>query len=96
LEHLLAAERKTGKTPQALLEAPTLPGECGDVWKMFSELHSCRGSTGFGPIRITFMDIDAYQRVTGTRLLGWERDAIEAADDAFLADWASRQPKVET
>jgi hypothetical protein len=60
---------------------------------IFGELHSCRGSTGFGPMRITYTDIDAFQRVSGQVLLPWEREAIRRADNAYLTDYAERQPK---
>jgi hypothetical protein len=87
LDHLLATERQTGKRPQILLDAPKLPDGCEDLWAIFNELHGCRGSNGFGPSRITFVDIDAWQRITGVRLLPWEVDAIRRADKAFLSRW---------
>lgn len=83
----------SGQTPQALLDAPACPPGCEELWRIFGELHSCRGSTGFGPMRITYTDLDAFQRVSGTVLASWERDAIRHADVAFLNDWAARQPK---
>ncbi len=75
-----------------LLDAPRCPEGCSELWAIFRELHSCRGSSGFGPLKITFADLDAYQRVSGTRLAPWELDAIRRADNAFLKDWAERQP----
>lgn len=84
LDHLLAAERQTGVKPQILVDAPTLPDGCGELWHIFNELHSCR-RYAMGPLRIGFIDIDAYQRVTGLRLASWERDAIRRADLAYLA-----------
>lgn len=94
IDHLLSVERQTGKTPQMLADAPTLPCGCEELWSIFCELSACRGSNGFGPSRITFVDIDAYQRVTGTKLLPWEMKAIRKADDAFLRDQSARQPRV--
>jgi hypothetical protein len=87
LEHLKAAERASGKTPEFLLKAPALPKGCEELWRIFSELHACRGSTGFGPMRITYVDLDAYQRVTGKRLQPWELAAIRKADAAYLDHW---------
>lgn len=55
---------------------------------MFSELHACRGNNGFGPSRITYADIDAFQRVSGVKLAPWELSAIRKADAAFLENWA--------
>lgn len=90
-EHLQAIERQTGVTPQALLDAPQCPQGCEHLWRIFAELHECR-AWPYGPQRITYADIDAFQRVTGTALAAWERDAIRKADAAFLKAWAERQP----
>lgn len=84
-EHLLSIQRQTGKTPAALANAPSLPVELGQLWADFVDLHSSRGSTGFGPARIMFSDIDAWMRVTGNRLAAWQIAAIRKADDAFMA-----------
>lgn len=90
LEHLQAMERQTGKTPQVLLDAPPLPEGCEDLWSIFNELHSCRGETLNGYQRITYADIDAFQRVESVKLQQWEREAIRKADRAFREDWAAR------
>lgn len=90
LDHLLAIERQTGKRPQILIDAPQLPEGCDELWRIFDELHACRGSTGYGPKRITYVDIDAFQRVNRIRLAGWERAAIRRADDAYLKREAAR------
>jgi hypothetical protein len=91
IDHLRAVEEKTGRTPQALLDAPSLPEGCEELWRVFGELHSCRTSNGFGPNRITYTDVDAFQRVTCIRLKPWELDAIRRADRAYLNEWQSRQ-----
>jgi hypothetical protein len=96
LDHLLAIERQTGKRPQILLDAPRLPDGCEEVWRIFNELHSCRGNYGFGPCKISFVDLDAWQRVTGVRLLGWEVDAIRRADKAFISRWAESNKASQT
>jgi hypothetical protein len=93
LEHLLAAERQTGRTPQMLLDAPPCPAGCEELWRIFGELHSCRGNNGFGPVRLTYTDIDAFQRVSGVKLQAWELEAIRRADAAFLADWSKRNKR---
>lgn len=93
LEHLQAMERQTGETPDALLDAPLLPEGCEPLWAAFRELHSCRANYGLGPSRITYTDLDAFQRVTGFLLAGWEVAAIHRADAEYLRQWAERQPK---
>lgn len=93
IDHLRSVERQTGETPKMLLDGPKCPDECADLWLIFGELHACRGSNGFGPMRISYGDLDAYQRVTGTSLARWELEAIRLADRAYLTDWNERQPK---
>jgi hypothetical protein len=93
LDHLLAIERKTGKRPQILVDAPPLPVGCEDLWRIFNELHACRASNGFGPTRIGFVELDAYQRLKGVRLDTWEIECLQKADLAFLAHW---KPKPQT
>lgn len=44
-------------------------------------------------MRITWRDLADWQQVTGARLEGWHVDAIRKADDAYLTDWAERQPE---
>lgn len=36
-------------------------------------------------MRITYMDLDAYSRISGTKLAKWELEAIRKADNAYLA-----------
>lgn len=83
--HLEAFERATGKKHPLLVDAPTLPKELDYLWSDFMDLSSSRSSNGFGPSRITFADIDAWQRVNGVALQPWEIDLIRAADNEFLS-----------
>lgn len=87
----MAAQRLTGETPQMLLDRPLCPQGCEALWQIFRELHASRGNSGFGPLRISFLEIDAFQRVTGVRLKPWEIEALRRADRAFVDDWQSRQ-----
>ncbi len=79
---------KTGRLPDRLADAPVLPVGLEQLWHDFTELHGCRGSNGFGPARITYQDIDCWQRVNGTTLEGWQIAAIRQADSAYLASIA--------
>jgi hypothetical protein len=45
-----------------------------------------RGSSGFGPLPIGWDEIDAFCRLTGTRLAPWEVEFIEALDDLWMAE----------
>lgn len=83
-EHLETAWQASGVMPARLADAPALPEQCHSVWRAFVELHSSRGG-GMGPARITFSEMDAYQRTTGDALAPWEVQAIRAADSAYMA-----------
>lgn len=74
-----------------LLDRPLCPSGCEPLWQIFKELHASRGNNGFGPMRLTFAELDAFQRVTGMRLKPWEIDALRRADRVFINDWQSRQ-----
>ena len=83
--------RQTGKTPEELgLELPeeTGPGvpENGEyLWAWFQELSSGRGNNGFGVLPLTWADMDAWARMTGTRPEPWETAILRSMDEAFLA-----------
>ncbi len=83
-EHLASYRERNGKDHPMLADAPVFPAGLELLWSQFLDLHVSRGSTGFGPARITFVDIDAWQRVTGSRLEAWEIGAIRKADDAYM------------
>jgi hypothetical protein len=84
-DHLKAFEKATGKAHPRLAAAPRLPKGCEQVLADFMDLHGCRTSTGFGPAPISYLELDAWQRVNGLRLEAWEIDAIRAADEAYMA-----------
>lgn len=81
----MAAYKQTGVMPAKLANAPALPDGLEELWRKFLDLHSSRGSTMSGAARITFSDIDAYQRVTGTVIPPWQVNAIRRADDGYFA-----------
>lgn|GEM_PF-1180188 len=90
-EHLLTHYRRTGVLPAMLANAPELPEGMEVLWNDFLALHGSRGHTMSGPARITFSDIDAYQRVTGASLQPWEINAIRGADNAYLTVQAEQR-----
>lgn len=87
-DHLENWERQNRQRHPMLADAPQLPAGCLVLWRDFTALHSARGASGFSPARISFSDIDAYQRVNDTRLHAWEIEAIRRADNAYLAHYA--------
>lgn len=82
--------RQTGKMPDQLANAPSLPDGLSALWLDFAQMHECRGSTGFGPMRISFADVQAFQAINRVRHEPWEIEAIRRADNAFLAQVAQR------
>lgn len=69
--------------PARLADAPVLPDECRDTWLAFLDLHRARPAGGMSAGNITYSEIDAYQRLTGSSLEPWQVRAIRAADGAF-------------
>lgn len=69
---------------EAKLFLPDLPEEYTFAWNAFHELNGSRGSNGFGVNPITYLEIDAYVRLTGKVLLPYEINAINVIDACFL------------
>jgi hypothetical protein len=90
---MMAHERITGEVHDFMESAPVLPTGLVPLWNDFIGLHNSRGSGMAGPARITFADLDAWQRVTGSRLQAWEIAAIHKADNAYLAQAAKAVAK---
>jgi len=84
LEGLIARTRNADKLAEleAELETPPLPLELDYIWKAFCRL-SARRRSGFGIEPIAWSDLDAFMRLTGTRLAPWEIRLIEDLDDLF-------------
>lgn len=67
------------------LEGPPLSDAAAPVWGWFLEISARRPSGGFGAGAIGWDLLDAWQRVTGERLLMHERDWIFELDELFRA-----------
>lgn len=87
LEGLLARAKTDEKRLELEVEltVPPLPPAMAYLWAAFLRLSSRRGSNGFGPSRLTHLEIETFQRVTGLRLRPWEVALIEALDDIALS-----------
>ncbi len=90
IAHLRSAEDQTGKAHDLLVNAPTLPRGCTQLWADFLELHGSRGSTRFGAARITFADLAAWQQVRAVPLSAWEIDLIRATDSLWISEFAPK------
>ncbi len=76
--------------PAMLRDAPSLPDGCEPTWQHFMDLHQCRQMGQAGPSCITFLELDAWGRVTGETLAQWQLEAIRKADSAYLTSYAER------
>ncbi len=77
---------------------PPFPRVLAYLWRVFIRLHSRRGSNGFGANPITFADIEAFIRLSGTRLVPWEVEVIEELDNLYrmaLAQASKPTPTTE-
>jgi hypothetical protein len=90
-QHLLAAQRATGRADERLLARPPAAGAW--LWGVFLQLHHARGAGGMGPAPITLPDLQAWQQVYGVRLAPWEVETLQAMDHAALA---GMQPATES
>lgn len=91
-EHLELVYERTGELPEALANAPECPNGSAQLWADFLELHSMRGSNGFGASRITCRDIVDWQSVRGVRLSPWDVDQVMAMDLMWMSEFA---PKIK-
>lgn len=80
--HLEKIEEKTGKTPKEM-ELPEFPDAAENAWDSWQELSESRPPGFSGPSAITYLEIEAYIRMTGTTLTYWEVDAIKMIDRIY-------------
>lgn len=85
-----AAQAGSPRARRELSEGPALPAACAYVWTWFLELHAARGSNGYGPNPIGFVELEAWARLTGRQPTPWEIAALRALDAAWLTE-----PKLE-
>ncbi len=84
-QHCQAFRERNGRDHPIVANAPVLPVGCAHLWADFMELHGSRAVSELGPRQITFLEIDAWERVNGVKLEAWELAAIRKADAAFMA-----------
>jgi hypothetical protein len=61
-----------------------LPDAYGYCWQFFSELSRTRTSNGFGQNAISYIEIEAWSRLTSVKLDHLEVRAIVQLDTAYL------------
>lgn len=65
------------------------------LWAVFWRLRRRRGGNGFGASPIEWPDIDAFARLSGTRLTPFDIEVIEDLDDAYLQQAARAAAGIE-
>lgn len=87
---LESVERQTGKR-QPELDGPELPLDVAHIWRWFVEIAAGRGSNGWGPNPISYLDIDAWARLTGTIMRPTEVRAIVLVDQTWRGQVSKAQ-----
>lgn len=82
---------QTSPSAAAALEGPGEPDELlTEPLALFNELHASRTSNGFGMNPISWVEIEAYGRVRGLALTGWEVALVRRMDAALMDAVAKR------
>ncbi len=84
-EHLRQVELRTGRWPREYEPLPP-PEGAEHIWELYWELRET-AKLGFnGPERISFMEIDAWQRVTGLKIASFVLTLLLKMDMAYLQE----------
>lgn len=78
---------------EALEAVPPCPEALAHVMAWFLDLHQARGSSGFGPVPISYEAIDAWNRLTGAAARPWEVALIRRLDQIWLGLWAKQRKR---
>lgn len=73
-----------GFAPEGLINPQELPLNLFDVWQAFLRLSSARTSSGFGANPLTYLEIDAFCRLTNHHFSSFELDIIKQLDSLVL------------
>lgn len=94
-EHLTEA-LKTNPAVLADLVGPPLPLEADAAWQAFADLSGTRAVGMHGASRLSYTEIEAYNRLTDAGLTPFDLALLRVADDAFLEDIADRSPSTSS
>lgn len=92
LESLARQRARSGLPPPEGLSEYECPDAAEHLWRWFLEVSRRRGSNGFGANPISYSELEAWSRLTETRLSALEVDWIMALDDARAAASAAAAP----
>lgn len=83
-DHLMIVAETTNTVPIELQDLPELPESATHIWEWFLDLNGARHITEMGQSPLSFLDIEAWSRLTKNSLAVWEVKALKAIDRAFL------------
>jgi hypothetical protein len=93
-QHVELGARQGHPAYEAELAAvPDMPRAAAYLWGYFIDLDGTRQNNGFGPSRISRLEIAQWEADEGVRLDPWERRAILNVDAAYVAAALANQPK---
>lgn len=95
LEAHLRQAAKSGVNLDELFGERTVepPSELRFVWLQFLELNRGRGSSGWWPNVISYVEISAFCKLYNMRLAAWEIDVIKQLDSLWMEAYGLRPTK---
>ncbi len=76
--------RMKGIKPQGLINPAQFPMVFAFLWECFLRMSNKRTNNGFGVNPITYLEIDAFSRLTNTQFSRYEIEIIETLDSLAL------------
>jgi hypothetical protein len=89
--HLEQVEARTGRRPPAL-DVEEIPAWGAHLFAAWLELHAGRGAGALGPAPLSWADLAAWDRLTGTGLQSIEARLILQIDRAWLEEKGKDKP----
>jgi hypothetical protein len=87
---MIEVNRRARRLPRSEREPP-FPLHDAYLFSIFQELNASRSHNGFGYNPLTYTEVDAYRRMTGTVLNAWQVKMLMRIDQIFLAASAKAQ-----
>jgi hypothetical protein len=87
---MIEVNRRASRLPRSEREPP-FPLHDAYLFGIFQELNASRSHNGFGYNPLTYTEVDAYRRMTGTVLNAWQVKMLMRIDQIFLAASAKGQ-----
>ena len=87
---MIEVNRSARRLPRSEREPP-FPLHDAYIFQIFQELNASRSHNGFGYNPLTYTELDAYRRMTGSELTRWEVKMLMQIDRIFLAASAKAQ-----